>query len=112
MTTYTRLLSDAQIAEIVAASGVTLDTKTAVQATVRGEELWMSTLVEQWYKRANSLELPLKGVKSDQDRAAFMDGAINALVISGTLSQARAEQIAMLAILGRLTDYMEAKRLP
>ena len=107
-----RLFTQNQIDELLALPGVTPTTKDALKNGVNGETLFMGDVVEAWNARAETMNLPSTGLKTELDRVAFMDGVITTFALLEAIPDERREAIAILAITGRLKEYMDGKQLP
>ncbi len=62
------------------------------------------TLNEQWEKRAEAMELPKKGKRRENDRFAFFEGAMRAMILTGDITEADFSKVAFFAMIGRLED--------
>lgn len=109
MTTYLRAFTEAQLLALQAQLGSTHEAHAAACRPVNGEALCMPIVCTGWEKRAAGLELPRKGAKREQDREAYMQGALAALVAAGLMTVERANQLAFMTAVGRLGQYMEAQ---
>jgi len=62
-----------------------------------------------WHARAKELGLPKKGAKRDTDMAAYIQGALAALVAAGLYSQDQALRVAFLCAVGRLESWVDER---
>ncbi len=71
----------------------------------------LAAINEQWEKRAEAMELPKKGKRRENDRLAFFEGALKALVLNGDITEADFSKVAFFCMIGRLDDlFAEAQR--
>lgn len=81
----------------------------ALNRPVNGEALCMPIVCAGWNTRAAALGLPKKDAKREQDREAYMQGAMAALVAAGLMTVERCNQLAFMTAVGRLGDYVDAQ---